>query len=58
MSLFPITKEEMLAELRRELSMRESVYPKWIASGKLKQEVADHRIAALREAIKTVEMNT
>lgn len=41
---------EKLKCLEREIAMRRRVYPKWIASGKLKQEKADREIAIM-EAI-------
>lgn len=44
------TKAEILAELKRELKMRERVYPKWIKAGTLAAPVAALRIAAIRAA--------
>ena len=41
------TKTEILKELRRELSMRNGVYPKWIKSGRHHPTDAAHRIACL-----------
>lgn len=48
-------KEEVLTELHRELSVRRQVYPRWVASGKLSQKVADQRIAAIAWAIGYIE---
>lgn len=42
---------EKLAELERERRMRESVHPKWIASGKLSQAQADRQLAVLNAII-------
>ena len=42
-----ISSAEKLACLEREIAMRRRVYPKWIASGKLKQEKADREIAVM-----------
>lgn len=39
-----ITLEEMRDEVKRELDTRRRVYPRWIADGKIKKEVADLRI--------------
>jgi len=50
--LFPPTKEELIACARRELSMRQSVYPRWIASGKMTREKADHEILCMEEIVK------
>jgi len=41
----------VLTELRRELSMRERLYPDWVRDGKLSEKAAAHRKAAIREAI-------
>ncbi len=38
-----------LAEVRREIAMRKNVYPRHIASGKLKQEKADEQVAIMEE---------
>jgi hypothetical protein len=42
-----ITVEEMLTEVKREIAMRKSVYPRWIESGKIKKETADLRVLIL-----------
>lgn len=44
------TTREILDELNRELRMRHSVYPRWVAAGKLDQATADRRIEALTAA--------
>ena len=44
------TPKEKLACAARELAMRRNVYPKWVASGRMKQEAADREIAVM-EAI-------
>lgn len=50
--LLPITTHEMIAEIEREIVMRERVYPRWVADGKLKQAKADRQIAILRAAVR------
>ena len=45
-----ITLDEMHDEIKREIAMRKSVYPRWIGNGKIKKETADLRILIL-EAI-------
>ena len=50
--------EEQIAELDRELKLREKVYPRWITAGKLSKENADQQIARLtaaRETLLTVD---
>ncbi len=44
----PIDLNHKISELKRELRMREHLYPRWVASAKLKKEDADRRIAVLR----------
>lgn len=46
---------EQVIELRRELSVRNAVYPKWVRNGSLRFSVAQRRIAALQAAITTLE---
>lgn len=50
----PITLEQQLASVRRELAMRKNVYPKWVKAGRMKQEVADHEIAAMQAVHDTI----
>jgi hypothetical protein len=35
--------------------MRERVYPKWVAGGRMKQEAADRELAAMRTVLATLE---
>ncbi len=42
-----ITREEKLAEIAREIALRQRVYPRWIADRKLTQHKADRQIAIL-----------
>jgi hypothetical protein len=42
-----ITREEKLAEIAREIALRQRVYPRWIADRKLTQSRADRQIAVL-----------
>lgn len=44
------TKKEILDELRREVAMREKVYPRWVQSGKIHPKIAANRIACLKAA--------
>lgn len=45
----------VLAELNRELAMRQDLYPMWVNSGRLTSKTAEHRIAALQKAIELIE---
>lgn len=42
--LFPVTDDDKIAEIQREIDMRRRVYPHLIAEGKLKSEIAERRI--------------
>lgn len=47
--------QALVSELRRELKMRASVYPRWIITNKISQSDASHRINALAEVLQVVE---
>ncbi len=49
------TVRDILTELRRELHMRATHYPTWIASGKILEGTARHRLACIEEAIRRLE---
>ncbi len=41
--------------VRRELKMRERVYPRWIASGKMTQTLAARELEAMRAVLETLQ---
>jgi hypothetical protein len=41
----------IIVELRRELAMRKSVYPKWVSAGKIDADVAAARVLYIEAAI-------
>lgn len=49
-----ITLAQEIAEIERELRMRQSVYPDWTKgpSPRLKPDTADHRLACLESTLK------
>jgi hypothetical protein len=49
------TLDEQIDCARRELAMRRTCYPKWIAQGRLKQEKAAHEIEAMESIVETLE---
>jgi hypothetical protein len=49
-----VTLETQIAELKRELAVRENVYRSWIAKGTMRQEVADSQMARMRGALHTL----
>ena len=46
---------EQIAEVKREVAMRQRVYAKQVSAGTLKQEVADRQIARMMAVLATVE---
>lgn len=51
----PITIESQIACVRREISMRRKVYPRWVSAGKMTQDEADRQIATMEAAMATLE---
>lgn len=43
-----VTFDEMIKCLRRELAMRQRVYPRWVQQAKMKQRDADRELAAMQ----------
>lgn len=46
--LLPVSREEMVAEIEREIRKRQYVYPRQVAIRKLKQQEADRRIEIMQ----------
>jgi hypothetical protein len=46
---------DQIACVRREIGMRERVYPKWVAGGRMKQDAADRELAAMRAVLATLQ---
>lgn len=46
--LFPATLPEMIAEADREAKLRERVYPKMVAAGRLSNAAANRQLATMR----------
>lgn len=49
--LFPITIEDEIQELEREVTLRRRVYPRWMAQGKISKVKADRQIAVMESII-------
>lgn len=49
------TIEHQIAEVKREIALREQVYPGLIKSGKLKQSAADLHMDRIRAVLATLE---
>ena len=53
--LFAVTLAEQIACVKREIGLRERVYPRWVATGRLTQRKADDEIAAMKAVLETLE---
>ena len=51
----PISVEQQIAAVQREIRMREHVYPRRISAGKMTQKLADRELAAMRAVLATLE---
>lgn len=49
--LFPISIEDEIQELEREVSLRKRVYPRWVFQGRISQAKADRQIAVMQSII-------
>lgn len=47
--------EHQVACVQREISMRERVYPRWVADHRMTQKKADEELAAMRAVLLTLE---
>lgn len=46
---------EQIKCVKREIAMRERVYPRWVNAGRLVQSKADTEIAVMKAVLKTLE---
>jgi hypothetical protein len=49
-----VSLQEQITAVRREIAMRERVYPKWVVTGRMSQMKADTEIAAMRAVADTL----
>lgn len=49
------TIAQQIACVKREIAMRERVYPKWVASGRMKPEAAEREIATMTAVLRSLE---
>ena len=50
-----VTLQDAIKEIRREVKMRECLYPKWIASGKLNKAAAERQLARMKYVLELLE---
>lgn len=53
MSTIPLS--DQIACVTRELGMRRRVYPRWIESGRMRQEESDREIARMEAVLATLQ---
>lgn len=53
-----MSRKDALQELRREMSMRETVYPSRVSSGKMPKATAERQISRLRASIQVLDLMT
>ena len=46
--LFPINLQDEIAEVEREIFMRERNYPRWVDAKKLRADIAEKQLAAMK----------
>lgn len=51
-----INLSKQIACVRREIAMREKVYPGWTSRGKMRKSEAEYEIAAMRAVLETLEV--
>ena len=51
----PVSLEDQIKSVRREIGMRERVYPNWVSQRKMSPTKADDEIAAMRAVLATLE---
>ena len=50
-----VTLQDAVKEIRREVKLRERLYPQWVASGKLNKATAERQLARLKFALELLE---
>jgi signal recognition particle subunit SEC65 len=52
--LFPVSIEEQIASIEREIRMRESAYPRWVEQRRMTVKTAEHEIACMQAVLATL----
>jgi hypothetical protein len=53
--LFPISLDDQITAVKREISMRERVYPRQVGNGRMSQTLADRELALMRAVLDTLD---
>lgn len=54
MEVTQATLDQQIQSVAREIKMRERVYPRWVASGKMKRENADYELECMKAILATL----
>lgn len=54
-SMHGVSLAEQISCVKREIAMRAACYPKWVASGRMKQQNADTQLEQMRAVRTTLE---
>lgn len=46
---------QQIRAVEREIALRERVYPNWVAAGRMTSETAEHEVAAMKAAARTLK---
>ena len=55
---YGFNRKELVACVKREVGMRERVYPNWVNKGKMKQTEAEREIGMMQQVLIAVELAT
>ena len=47
---------EQISSVKREINMREGVYPRWVSQNKMNQAKADYEIECMKSVLRTLEI--
>lgn len=50
-----VSLDGQIAVVKREIHMRETNYPRWVAAGRMTQEMASYQLTAMRAVLATLE---
>lgn len=54
MDLLPITLDDEISELEREIALRQRVYPRWVADKRMTTNAADRHISVMKSAVESL----
>ncbi len=52
--LLPITLDDQIASVRREIALRERVYPRQVSNGRMSRQSAERELALMQSVLETL----